>query len=163
MTVHYDDASIRAVTSGLRVRRDASLPPATGESQDLFTVDGGQVLLFGFVGYVTVAIPNVSLDFDLAHDPDDGGTDVVLATLLAVDNDPVGTFYTLNTTAGGALVEGLDRALNAKLATPLLLDPGDIKLNVAGGGTVGTTARVRWDAVYAPWDDGATLTAVAAP
>lgn len=163
MTVHYDDESLRAVTLGLRARRAAALPPATGVSEDLFSVDGGQVLLVGFVGYVTVAIPNVSLDFDLAHDPDDGGTDVVLATLLAVDNDPVGTFYTLNTTAGGALVEGLDRALNAKLATLLLLDPGDIKLNVAGGGSVGTTARVRWDAIWVPWDDGAALTQVAAP
>lgn len=163
MTVHYDDASLRAVTFGLRTRRDAALPPATGASEDLFTVDTGQVLLTGFLGYVTVAIPNVSLDFDLAHDPDDGGSDVVLATLLAVDNDPVGTFYTLNTTAGGALVEGLDVAYNARLATPILLDPGDLKLNVAGGGAVGTTARVRWDATWVPWDDGATLTAVAAP
>jgi hypothetical protein len=163
MSVHYDADNIRAISLGLRVRRATALPPASGASQDLFTVDGGQVLLIGLVGYVTVAIPNESIDFDLALDPDDGGSDVVLATLLAVDNSAIGSFFSLNTTGGGALVASLDISRNARLAAPILLDPGDIKLNVAGGGAIGTTARVRWDAVYVPWDDEATLDQVAAP
>ena len=163
MTVSYDARSLLAIAAGLKAERTAALPPATGVSEDLFTVDGGRVLLTGFAGYVTVAIPNVSLDVDIAHDPDDGGSDVVLATLLAVDNNAIGTFYSLNATAGGALVGTLDLSYNTILATPILLDPGDIKLNVAGGGAVGTTARVKWDAVWIPYDSAASLTAVAAP
>jgi hypothetical protein len=140
--------------------RSAALPPATGVSEDLFTVDSGPVVLLGFYGYVSVAIPNVSLDFDLALDPDDGGSDSVLASLLAVDNTAVGTFLTLNTTAGSALVAEVDVAYKARLATPIVLDVGDIKLNVAGGGAVGTTARVSWGAFWVPLTDAATLVAV---
>lgn len=145
---------------GTQVVRSAALPPATGQSADLFSIDGGAVLLTGFYGYVTVAIPNVSLDFDLALDPDDGGSDVVLATLLAVDNKPAGTYLRLNTTAGGGLVDSLNVAYGAALAVPIALDAGDIKLNVAGGGAVGTTARVKWVAAYVPLDAGSRLTAV---
>jgi len=145
---------------GITVPRAAALPPATGNSVDLFSIDGGAVLLTGFYGYVTVAIPNVSLDFDIALDPDDGGSDVALATLLAVDNDPAGTYYQLNATAGGALVDSLNVAYGARLATPIALDAGDIKLNVAGGGAVGTTARVKWSVSYVPLDNGAKIIGV---
>lgn len=150
---------IRDNLLGVHVERAAALPPATGASEDLFSTTG-QVLLTGFYGLVTVAIPNVSLDFDLALDPDDGGTDVALATLLAVDDDPVGTWYRLNATAGGALVDGLDAAYGVKLATPIALVAGDIKLNVAGGGAVGTTARVKWGAFYVPLSADGALVAV---
>lgn len=145
---------------GTQVTRSAALPPATGVSADLFSIDGGAVLLTGFYGYVTVAIPNVSLDFDLALDPDDGGSDVALASLLAVDNKPAATYLTLNPTAGGALVSSLNVSYGATLADPIALDAGDIKLNVAGGGAVGTTARVKWCAFYVPLDNSARITAV---
>lgn len=140
----------RADVIGILVSRAAALPPATGVSEDLFTVDGGPVLVTSFWGYVSVAIPNVSLDFDIGLDPDDGGSDTALASLLAVDNAAVGTFFTLNTTAGGALVAEVDVAYKARLTTPITLDVGDIKLNVAGGGAVGTTARVSWGLTYIP-------------
>lgn len=140
--------------------RAAALPPATGVSADLFTIDGGPIVLTGFYGYVSVAIPNDSLDFDLAHDPDDGGSDTALATLLAVDAAAAGTFLHLNATAGGALVAAVDVAYNVRLATPIVLDSGDIKLNVAGGGAIGTTARVSWGALWVPLVDSATLAAV---
>lgn len=145
---------------GRGIIRSAALPPATGVSADLFSIDGGSVLITSFYGYVSVAIPNVSLDFDLALDPDDGGTDVVLASLLAVDNVATGTYLQLNTTAAGALVASVDVAYNARLATPIVMDVGDIKLNVAGGGAVGTTARVRWGLTYISLDDTARVVAV---
>lgn len=142
------------------VSRAAALPPATGNSEDLFSTSG-DVLITSFFGLVTVAIPNVSLDFDLAYDPDDGGTDVALATLLAVDNLAVGTWLHLNTTAGGALVAGLDAAYNVRLATPIALSAGgDIKLNVAGGGAIGTTARVKWGLTYLPLSSDGAVVAV---
>jgi hypothetical protein len=144
---------------GTIVRRTAALPPATGVSADLFSVDGGAILLTGFYGYVSVAIPNVSLDFDLGFDPDDGGSDTALASLLAVDAVAVGTFLTLNATAGGALVAEVDVAYGIKLPKPITLDVGDIKLNVAGGGAIGTTARVSWVVTYLPLSDLAVVTA----
>jgi hypothetical protein len=135
--------------------RAEALPPATGVSEDLFSIVG-QVLITGFYGLVTAAIPNVSLDFDLALDPDDGGSDVALATLLAVDNVASGTWLVLNATTGGALVAGVDVSDGMVLAKPLALETGDIKLNVAGGGAIGTTARVAWGMTWLPLSaDGA--------
>ena len=142
---------------GIFVPRTAAVPPASGASADLFSTVG-QVLITSFFGRVTVAIPAESIDFDLALDPDDGGSDVALATTLAVDSDASDTWYTLNPTAGGALVEGLDAAYGVKLAIPIALATGDIKLNVAGGGAIGTTARVAWGLTYIPLStDGAVV------
>lgn len=135
--------------------RAAALPPATGASEDLFSITG-QILITSFFGFVTAAIPNVSLDFDLALDPDDGGSDVALATLLAVDNTATGTWFTLNPTTGGALLSDVDVSDSIVLATPYAAVAGDIKLNVAGGGAIGTTARVTWGMTWLPLSvDGA--------
>ena len=49
---------------------------------------------------------------------------------------------------------------SVKLATPILLSPGDIRLDVAGGGAVGTTARVEWEITYIPWSSASIVTAV---
>jgi hypothetical protein len=142
---------------GVFVARAAALPPATGASEDLFSVTG-EVLITSFFGRVTAAIPNESLDWDLAHDPDDGGADVALATLLAVDNTATGTWFVLNETTGGVLVADLDVSDNVLLAAPLALSDGDIKVNVAGGGAIGTTARVEWGLTYVPLSaDGAVV------
>lgn len=136
--------------------RAAALPHASGGSDDLFSTTG-DVLITGFYGLITVAVPAASIDFDLAFDPDDGGSDVALATLLAVDSLPSGSWLTLNPTAGGALVTGLDVGANLALADPIpLAGGGDIKLNVAGGGAIGTTCRVKWGVLWLPLSaDGA--------
>jgi hypothetical protein len=134
------------------VERAAALPPATGVSEDLFSVDGGPVLLTGLYGYFTVAAPAQTLSFDLALDPDDGGADVVLATALSINALAAGRYLRLNPTAGGVLVATLNVTYGAKLAVPIVLDPGDIKLNVTGGGAIGTTCRVRWGMWWVPLD-----------
>lgn len=151
----------RAMTDvyGVTVLRDAALPPATGTSDDLFSTTG-LVAITAFWGYVTAAIPNESLDWDIALDPDDGGSDVALATLLAVDNSGVGTWFALNTTGGGALTAGTDVIYNALLNYPIALNTGDIKLNCAGGGAIGTTARVKWGVAYVPLSNDGSVTAV---
>lgn len=152
-------AATRARTgvAGVFVSRTAALPPASGASSDLFSTTG-QVLLTSFFGLVTAAIPNESLDFTIDLDPDDGGTDVALATLLAVDNTAVGTWLVLNETPGGALVADLDVSNSLALAAPLALVAGDIKLTCAGGGAIGSTARIAWGLTYIPLSaDGAVV------
>lgn len=135
----------------------AAAVPASGASVDLFSVENGSVLLTGFYGDVETALV-ADTDLDLAFDPDDGGTDVALATVLVADSDPTGTLYRLNTTAGGILIESLDVSYNAaSLATPITLTLGDIKLNSAGGGAGG--GLIRWYAFWVPIDDGAVLVA----
>lgn len=145
---------------GQYVERAAALPPATGVSADLFSVDGGAVLITGFYGLATVAMPNAVLSFDLAHDPDSGGSDVALASALSVQSAAVGTFWRLNATLGSALVATLDAGIGVALANPIQVTKGDLKLNVTGGGAIGTTARAKWGLWYVPIEAGATITAV---
>jgi hypothetical protein len=144
---------------GVFVKRDAALPHATGGSDDLFSVTG-HVMVTSFYGRVTAAIPNESLDFTLDFDPDDGGADVALATLLAVDNTATGTHLVLNATTGGALVADIDVSDGVLLAAPLAMIDGDIKLTVAGGGAIGTTARIEWGLTYIPLSSDGAVVAV---
>jgi len=134
--------------------RAAALPPASGASEDLFSITG-TVLVTGFYGLVTVAMP-ADFDFTVDLDPDDGGADVALATVLAVDSSAAGTWLCLNSSAGGALVAGLDVGANLMLSDPIPMVAGDIKLTAAGGGTIGTTPRIEWGCFWLPLSaDGA--------
>ena len=151
VTIRGDD--LRTTLNGILVARDTATIAA---DQDLFSIEGGRVTLLGFLGEVTVEIGGGSQDFEIDLDPDDGGANVALSALVAADGDVVGTFYTLNTTAGGALVATLDVAYNAHLATPIVLKPGDIVLDVTGA----EVGSVKWDLLYTPFDNGATVTAV---
>jgi hypothetical protein len=146
--------ALRARTDvlGQHVYRTAALPPATGASQDLFSTTG-QVLITGFYGLVTVAIPNEVLSFDLALDPDDGSSDVPLATAVSVQAKSANTWFALNTTIGGALTTRYQVIGNAALVTPQALATGDIKLNTTGGGAIGATARVAWGCLWLPLSD----------
>ena len=147
----------RNTVLGLFIGRNAALPPATGVSEDLFSITG-LVLLTSFYGYVTAALPAASIDFDIGLDPDGGGSNVALATLLAVDGFGVGTWLAMNVSAAGALTAGTDVVYNVPLTYPTALAAGDIFLNVGGGGAIGTTARVKWGLTYLPLDaDGAVV------
>lgn len=152
MSVLIAGTQVRTITQGILVSRATATVAA---DQDLFSIDGGRIVLLGFIGEVTTAIGAGSQDLELDFDPDDGGANVALSTLLLVDADPTGTYYTLNTTAGGALVEGLDVAYNAILATPIVLGAGDIVLDVTGT----EAGSVKWDLLYVPLDAGAAVTA----
>lgn len=151
---------LRDLTIGTMVTRAAALPPATGVSQDLFSIDGGTILLTGFYGHVTVAIPSATLSFAIDFDPDDGTADVAIASAASVTSAPVNTQFRLNATAGSALTYATGRSYGIKLAVPIGLDPGDLKLTTSGGGAIGTTARVKWVASYVVLDPGALLVAV---
>lgn len=152
MSVLIQGDEVRAITQGILVERATATIAA---DQDLFSVDGGNIFLLGFMGQVTTLIGAGSQDLEIDFDPDDGGSNVALSTLVAVDADATGTNYTLNTTAGGALVATLDVAYNAILATPIMLPAGDIVLDVTGT----EAGSVKWYALYVPLDDGASLSA----
>lgn len=156
MAVLQSQNSIAQVIAGNRTERATATVAA---DQDLFSVDGGSVLLLGFWGEVTTAIGGGSQDLAVVFDPDDGGANVVLAdtaTPLAVDADPTGTIYTLNPTAAGDLVATTDVAYNAILSTPILLTEGDIVLDVTGT----EAGSVKWTALWIAAEAGAALTAV---
>ena len=152
MSVIIQGDEVRAIVLGIKVSRATATIAA---DQDLFSVDDGRVLLLGFVGEVTTAIGGGTQDFEIDLDPDDGGSNVALSTILVVDGDVTGTQYSLNTTTGGVLIAELDVSYNGILATPIILKEGDIVLDITGS----EAGSVKWDAVYVPLDDGASLSA----
>ncbi len=137
---------------GIVVHRAATTIAA---DHDIYSIDNGVVLLTGLLGHVTVAIEN-NTDMELDLDPDDGGSNVTLSTILAIDSDVTGTMYTLHTTFGGVMIATLDYAINASLEVPISLVPGDIVFDEAGAGT----GEIEWWLTYVPLDKAATVTAV---
>jgi len=152
MATQVDHAATTQITQGILTHRATATVAA---DQDLFTIDTGTVLLLGLWGRVTVEIGAGSQDLEIDLDPDDGGSVVALATLVAADGDVVGTYYTLNSTNGGALVATLDVAYNAMLADPIVLEKGDIVLDVTGT----EAGSVEWWAVWVPIEAGGVLAA----
>jgi len=154
MTHMVDSDGVRTWLGGVIVQRAAALHPDQ-TSADIFSIAGGRIILLGLVGHVSVAVP-ANHDYSLFFDPDNGDGNVTLASTLAVDSDPAGTYYRLNTVNAGALVAETN-ILYDGLAMMTVLDAGDIVWTVGGGGTVGTTTRVAWDLFYAPLDAAATV------
>jgi hypothetical protein len=151
---------LRTITQGILVHRDAALPVDDGA---LFDISGGRIILLGFLGHVTVAIKNESLDFGIVHDPDNGGSNVDLAestTGVAVDADAAGTMYTLPADPTNTLVIGTNSTGAGSMLVPggKVLGPGTIELTIVGTVT-GTADRVEWDLLYVPLDEGASVAA----
>ncbi len=153
MSQYNPAASFRNFGLGIVVHRATATIAA---DQDIFSIDGGPVLLTGFLGHVTTDIGGGSQDIEFDLDPDDGGTNVTLATILLIDGDVAGTMYTLNTTFGGVAIATLDYAINASLEVPISMVAGDIVLDVTGT----EAGSVEWFATYIPLVKTATLTAV---
>lgn len=159
MSVYIDGESVRAAALGIKVEKTAAVP-ASGSTDDLFTVDDGAVILLELIGIVETALP-ADTDLSIQFDPDDGGSDVDLAdssTPLVADSDPTGTVYTLNTTFGGDLIASLDAAavgLFSGNGGIVLADAGDIKLTSAGGGAGG--GSIHWYCIYVPLETGAAI------
>lgn len=159
-SVYVDGESIRAAALGVKVEKTAAVP-ASGSTDDLFSVDGGAVYLIDLIGIVETALV-ADTDLSLQFDPDDGGSDVDLAdssTPLVADSDPTGTIYSLNGTFGGDLVASLDAAQVGRIGTNVIVlaDDGNIKLTSAGGGAGG--GSIHWYLFYIPIETGAVVTA----
>lgn len=160
-SVWVDGESVRAAALGIKVEKTAAVP-ASGSTDDLFTVEGGAVKILSLVGIVETALP-ANTDLSLQFDPDDGGSDVDLAdsaTPLAADSDVTGTIYTLGDAVGDDLVASTDVAAAGLGGKALILaDSGDIKLTSAGGGAGG--GSIHWYLIYVPIETGAYVEAAA--
>ncbi len=156
-SVWVDGESVRAAALGIKVEKTAAVA-ATGGSTDLFSITGGAIYLIDLVGIVETDLV-ANTDLDMAFDPDDGGSDVVLGTALVADSDVTGTMYALNTTFGGVLIATLDADQLGLLSGKVIriADSGDIKLNSTGGGAGG--GLIHWYLTYLPIETGAAVAA----
>lgn len=152
MSTYIDPDSIRSIAKGILVHRPTEIPA----DEDIFSVDGGKVMLVGLLGHVTGVIDAGSIDIELDFDPDNGEATIALCTTTIIDADAVGTYYTLAAAVGSALTVGT-QTIALGPSVPWILDEGDIVLDVTG---TPSTDRIEWFLIYVPLEDGARVTAV---
>ena len=134
---------------GVRVFRAAD-NITTGE--DLFTVSGGNCLVNLMLGEVVgTKIENKTVNFTLVANPTTGANTDIAAS-LDIDNDPIGTIYTVEGTAGTALQRGETGSVIGP-SVPFLVAPSVIEATV-GDTHTGTTQWTLW---YVPLETGAKI------
>lgn len=139
---------------GTRVSRATAALPQTTTSA-LFTVTG-KVLVTAIWGEVTTVIQTQANNTKLQFDPTDAGATQDLCAVLDITADAVGTMYSITGTPATALQDALNFVSPDKmLARGLLLKPGSILLSCAAS----NTGSVKWDLVYVPLENGASVAA----
>jgi len=150
----------RELTTGIRVDRATDTLPQTA-TEAIFNITVGRVLVVGLVGKVTTAIAaGTTPDLKLIYNPTAAGTSFDLCTAVSIASDAVGqTYYIAGdvATPGALLVGGSVGQANPVFAKPLLLDLGDIEINMDES----VTGSVSWSLIYVPWDADAAVTATA--
>ena len=139
---------------GCRVER-AAAAVTTGPT-NYFHVSGGNVLLTGFYGEITVAqavAQVLAIDLDV-----DAGTDVPLGSNGAeANNYVVGRMCYLPAAAGAVTWSAAGGACPLEIGPPIVLSPGMITVTSSGSQTTG---RMKWALWYVPIEDGAYVEAV---
>lgn len=156
MSVLIQGDQIRSIAKGIRVSRATAALPQTTDGA-LFSISGGRVLVVSLVGEVTTVIQTQANNTKLKFNPTAAGADTDLCAVLSTTADAVGTLYSLTGTVTDAMSEGLLMlAANQQIAAPgITLSEGDIELDCAAS----NTGSVKWDLIYVPLDDGASVAA----
>ena len=148
MSDYLAGKAVRKITKGIAVERAAALIPQT-DTESIFTVVGGKVLLLHIIGEVTVGIGNVANDTRLLFNPDDAAAGNLCAD-LDIDDDAAGTIYTITGTPANAMQDSVN--VPVAQAAEIILKPGAIQLITDANSVVG---QVAWTVIYVPIDDGA--------
>lgn len=149
--VHPDQ--LRLIRFGIKVSRAAKVLPATA-TESIFAVSGGHVIVTGLIGRVTTATDSTATNLSVVSTPT-SGTAVTLASVVAAASKEIGAFFTLNSTAGGALVvttAGAGYLVNGYYP---VVAPGNIQI-VTSATNAGV---VKWDLLYIPLDDAGSVAA----
>lgn len=149
--IHADQ--LRLIRYGLKVSRIAKVLPATA-TESIFTVSGGHVLVTGLIGRVTTATDATATNLSVVATPA-AGTAVTLASVVAAASKEVGAFFTLNATAGGALVASTAGAGFVVANYAVAVAPGTIQITTSAT----NAGAVKWDLLYTPLDDAGQVAA----
>ena len=106
------------------------------------------------IGEVTVAIENQPNNTKLVANPT-VGADVDLCAVLDIDNDVIGTLYTITGTFADAMDDAVSGALEAGPGIIIVAD-GTIDLYCAAS----NTGETKWILHYVPLDDDGSAVAI---
>jgi len=130
-------------------KRAETLPATT--TDNIFTVNGGRVLVYAFVGQVTTANSATATNLKVTSVPATG-TAADIAANLAIASLEAGTIYVVegDATALIGVSAGFAPALNA---LPFILPAGTIRIETSAT----NTGASKWDVWYIPLDEGARI------
>jgi hypothetical protein len=143
------------VNDVIRVERPAAALPQTAHAA-IFTVTG-RVVIRQIVGIITFAIGAIANATKLVVNPDGVGADTDICATVELNAALVDGILTITGTFANAMVLTANIPLAGKQATEIICPPGAIELNCAGSD--GGTGRIKWECVYWPLEDGASVVA----
>ena len=127
------------------------------DANDLFDIDGGDILVTNFVGIVIVAIDANAVDCKILIDRDDTAADTELSTAVTITSDVLGTVYVFSN-ANASVLTPLTPGANGSttLMTPWFVPEGMLEMDLTAPNLTGT---IRWYLTYKPLAKGITVTA----
>ena len=141
------------LTNGIHVSKaDATLPQ--NNTQDLFTVAGGAVLVTLMFGRVGTVLGSVANDLAIWVDPTAAGTTYILASASEGNALEANSFMVVEGDGTALMITGLAGAGPIISGTGRWICPaGKIQLKAVGE----TTGSTSWELFYVPLDDGASV------
>ncbi len=143
-------AAVTKLTRGVEVVRATAALPQTN-TDVLFTVTGGRVLLVDIIGKVTAPVGAVANNTKLTAVATD------ICAVVDLNAAAVGSRLSVTGTFADAMIKTAVGVPLAPQATPIVLDPGDIILDCAGSD--GGGGRVEWTLHYIPLEAAARVVA----
>lgn len=141
---------------GAKVSRATAVTGLAGAAGTIFTIAGGRVVITGLVGELTIATGATASNGSIQVVPT-SGTTVVIATATSVASKEVGTKLCLPTSFGGALSVQTAGAGPLPSGYYVVAATGSVQMVTSADPTGGASAK--WDLLYVPLDDGATVVA----
>lgn len=154
MTTIIANSAVRLISEGILVSRATAALPATALG-NIFTITGGRILVVGLIGEVTTAVQNQACTISIGTAPTVGtGSATALGTTSSIIAAPIGTHFSSN--PGGATVTDLTTQAGVLVpAAGFLVDAGSITITTSAT----NTGSVKWDLIFVPWDNGASVAA----
>lgn len=126
----------------------------SGAAIPVFTITTGRILLFGFIGEVTVAIGAGTTPELLFQSNPTTGTTTNLCAVLNIASDDVGTLYTMT----GIITDALLRSEHGGIRDGLWGNPFVIPIGaIEALGDENVAGSIKLTAFWMPLDDGALL------
>ena len=128
---------------------------ATSQTDDLFDVSGGAIIITSFTGIVTTQIGGVGNTIAIDFDADAGFIDSDFSTAVETNGDVVGTRYLFSNATESVLTPVSDTAGNTNPMGNWFCGEGMIEQTASGA----TTGAIKWYMTFIPLEEGVTVTA----
>ena len=140
--------------AGVQIRRVERVTNSIPQSTQgvLFTVTG-RVKIVDIIGEVTSQIQNQPNNIKLIANPT-VGADVDLCVTVDIDNDTVGTLYSLSGTFANAMIKTTSGAFEGQ-ANRFAVANGTLDLSCSAS----STGAIKWTVLYKPLDAGSEIVA----